>query len=157
MTHAQNVFGKVIRTFPAFRPSCRRHSFDWKVLSFWFYVSWALFEQCCTISLFPSHVLFITCSTHHKKCRAHSICGLDLKKKKKKMCGCCHLFVKFVERWILSYILFICANCLSGCSNPPSDCSHWLPNMLWSSTFSWWRLPLLQQPFDHISASLHLR
>lgn len=61
-----------------------------------------------------------------------------------------------LQSWILSCVLFICANCLSGCSNPPSDCSHWLPNMLWSSAFSWWRLPLLPQPFDHISASLRL-
>lgn len=79
MTHTQNVFGKVIRTFPAFCPGCRRHSCKRKVLSLCFHYSHPFFPYfSLPYVLFfavQSHVLFIMCFTLHaqKICRAYSI------------------------------------------------------------------------------------
>lgn len=55
MTHAENVFGEVARTFPAFCFSCRRHTSDSKGF-FCLRVSWVLIWL-------HSHVFLITCST----------------------------------------------------------------------------------------------
>lgn len=60
MTHAQNVFAKVRRTFPAFRLSCRRHSCSRIELSYWFYVSWDLFVQSLTFFAIPTPCVLLS-------------------------------------------------------------------------------------------------
>lgn len=122
--------------FPAFHPQLQNTflQLQWAVPL----VSWDLFVLCIIVIPKPCVVYHML---HPAFVGRGEKIGLipfgDYIKKIED--GCCHLFVKFAESWILSCVLFMRANCLSGCFKAPSDCSHWLPNMLWSRAFGWWR------------------
>lgn len=91
MTHTQNVFGKVVRTFPASQTQLQK--------TFLQLSSAVVLDLCSMRELFElsaSHFCYpqaMYCLSHvWEKNVGLTTCRLDFKK-----CRHCHLFVKFVE------------------------------------------------------------